>query len=304
MSALSHPWRWLALSPRGCSRSPSRPCSCCACPRPGSGWPARPPGGRRGGCPRRPAWSPWPHWSASRSAPTCSRRTTPLGPGRLPLHRGPAAGAGLPLDPTRSYAESTLYWVIWYIGLPAVLLGGFGLALLARSCVRALLTWGDPAGAWRNWAPPLAISCAAPSPCCGTPTSCRTSRGPAAAGDRRSARADRLRAVGAGVADPPRPERGARPVTAGLAGVFCVAALVLRPRPPRSARASATRGAGKPGPERPGLAFQRTGVGETGAVKELCGPSRGTPPWLSSTRRWPLGSPRSSGACAASRPRG
>src|SRR6202042_1967395 len=44
--------------------------------------------------------------------------------------------AGLPLDPRRLYAEDTLYWVIWYIGLPAVLLGVFGLALMARRGVR------------------------------------------------------------------------------------------------------------------------------------------------------------------------
>jgi hypothetical protein len=63
--------------------------------------------------------------------------------------------AGLPLDPTRLYAEDTLYWVIWYIGLPAVLLGAFGLAMLARIVLRALITWSDPGGAARVWALPL-----------------------------------------------------------------------------------------------------------------------------------------------------
>ena len=29
----------------------------------------------------------------------------------------------LPVDPTRLYAERSLYWVIWYVGVPAVLLG-------------------------------------------------------------------------------------------------------------------------------------------------------------------------------------
>ena len=57
---------------------------------------------------------------------------------------GTSAIAGLPLDPRRLYAEDTLYWVIWYIGLPAVLLGVFGLALLARRLVRGLVTWSDP----------------------------------------------------------------------------------------------------------------------------------------------------------------
>src|SRR5208282_3745365 len=42
----------------------------------------------------------------------------------------------LPVAPGRLYAEDTLYWVIWYVGLPAVLLGGFGLALLVRRCLR------------------------------------------------------------------------------------------------------------------------------------------------------------------------
>jgi hypothetical protein len=65
--------------------------------------------------------------------------------------------AHLPMDPRRQYAEDSLYWVIWYIGVPAVLLGAFGLALLARRCLRALLTWQDPGAAARVWALPLMI---------------------------------------------------------------------------------------------------------------------------------------------------
>jgi hypothetical protein len=65
----------------------------------------------------------------------------------------------LPVDPGRLYAEDTLYWVIWYVGLPAVLLGGFGLALLVRRCLRALVAWKDPAGTARIWALPLAVIC-------------------------------------------------------------------------------------------------------------------------------------------------
>ena len=64
---------------------------------------------------------------------------------------------GLPVEPTRSYAEDTLYWVIWYIGIPALLLGGFGLALLTRRCVRALLRWADEDGTATAWGLPLAI---------------------------------------------------------------------------------------------------------------------------------------------------
>jgi hypothetical protein len=85
--------------------------------------------------------------------------------------RGPATGAtasyvaslqrleSLPVDPGRLYAEDTLYWVIWYVGLPAVLLGFFGAALLLRRCLRALLSWPDRAGTARNWGLPLAIIC-------------------------------------------------------------------------------------------------------------------------------------------------
>jgi hypothetical protein len=64
---------------------------------------------------------------------------------------------GLRVDPARLYVEDSLYWVIWYIGLPAVLLAGVGLALLTRRSVRALLRWRDPSGAARNWALPLLI---------------------------------------------------------------------------------------------------------------------------------------------------
>ena len=53
--------------------------------------------------------------------------------------------------------RTRLYWVIWYVGAPAVLLGGLGLALLVRRTLRALLTWKDVTGAARNWAFPLAI---------------------------------------------------------------------------------------------------------------------------------------------------
>jgi hypothetical protein len=62
---------------------------------------------------------------------------------------------GLRVDPGLLYAEDSLYWVIWYVGLPALLLAGVGLALLTRRSVRALLSWRDPTGAARNWALPL-----------------------------------------------------------------------------------------------------------------------------------------------------
>jgi hypothetical protein len=64
---------------------------------------------------------------------------------------------GLPVQPTRSYAEDSLYWVIWYIGVPALLLAGLGAALLARWCVHAALRWQDDGHAARAWTLPLAI---------------------------------------------------------------------------------------------------------------------------------------------------
>ena len=62
-----------------------------------------------------------------------------------------------PLVPAKAghCEQNSLYWVIWYIGLPAVLLGAFGLASLARLCARVLLTWTDPGAEARTWALPL-----------------------------------------------------------------------------------------------------------------------------------------------------
>ncbi len=54
--------------------------------------------------------------------------------------------------------QNALVWTIWYLGLPAVLLGAFGLALLAGRGTKALLTWTDPAGPARIWALPLLIA--------------------------------------------------------------------------------------------------------------------------------------------------
>ena len=43
---------------------------------------------------------------------------------------------GLPVQPERTYAEISLYWVVWYIGVPALLLATFGAALLGRRLLR------------------------------------------------------------------------------------------------------------------------------------------------------------------------
>jgi hypothetical protein len=42
----------------------------------------------------------------------------------------------LPVDPQRLYYEISLHWVFWYIGVPAVVLGTLGAALLSRRCLR------------------------------------------------------------------------------------------------------------------------------------------------------------------------
>lgn len=178
----------------------------------------------------------------------------------------------LPVDPGRTYAEDTLYWVIWYLGLPAVLLGGFGLALLVRWCLRALISWRDPSGLARIWGLPLAIIC------CGSaavlwypgtvPDQPWASRRLvplvlpglilcaiwASAWLRRLARS-----------------RGAGQGAASVAAAFCVAALLVP-----AAQTTFGVGLGHTGQggaartTASGLALQRTGQGQYGAVAGLC----------------------------------
>ncbi len=184
----------------------------------------------------------------------------------------------LPVDPGRTYAEDTLYWVIWYIGLPALLLGGFGLALLVRWCLRALILWRDPSGTARIWGLPLAVIC------CG---SAAVLWHPATVPDQpwASRRLVPLVLPGLilcaiwasawlrGLAR----SRGAGQTTASVAAAFCVAALLLP-------TAQTTFGlglghAGQGGAARTtadGLALKRAGQGQYGAVARLCssiGPS-------------------------------
>ncbi len=179
---------------------------------------------------------------------------------------------GLPVDPTRTYAEQTLYWLIWYVGLPTVLLGAFGLALVVRRCLRALLTWQDPAGVWRAWGLPLAAICTgsavvlwAPDIVPDQPWASRRLIVIAIPGliifalFAASWLARRAR------------DRGARPVTAAVAGVFCAAAMLVP-------TVSTTFGiglshTGKSGGLKPvaqGMALTRTGAGQVTAVRELC----------------------------------
>ena len=179
---------------------------------------------------------------------------------------------GLPVDPARLYSEQTLYWTIWYIGLPTVLLGAFGVALVLRRCLQALITWRDPTGVWRVWSLPLAIICAASVVSLWTPDI-----------DPDQPWASRRLIVtvipgmiicalwGSSWLARRARDRGARPATAAVAGLFCVAAMLVP-------TVSTTFGlglshSGKSGgltPVAQGLALTRTGAGEISAVAGLC----------------------------------
>jgi hypothetical protein len=179
---------------------------------------------------------------------------------------------GLPVDPTRTYAEQSLYWVIWYIGLPTVLLGGFGLFMVVRRCLRALQTWRDADGVWRLWGLPLAVACAASAVVLWQPDIvpdqpwasrrlvvivlpgfivCALWAASWLSGRARS--------------------RGASAATAAVVGLFCSAAMLV----PTVATTFGlgighTGTAGGLKPIAQGMALQRIGVGESGAVTSLC----------------------------------
>jgi hypothetical protein len=66
----------------------------------------------------------------------------------------------LPVDGKRQYYESSFYWVLWYIGVPAVLLACCGAAMLGRRMVGALLSSGSSAAfaaALRLWVLPFLL---------------------------------------------------------------------------------------------------------------------------------------------------
>jgi len=179
----------------------------------------------------------------------------------------------LPVDPTRLYAEDTLYWVIWYVGAPAVLLGGLGLALLVRRTLRALLTWQDVTRVARNWGLPLAII--------GFGAAAVLWR-PGTVPDQPWASRRLVPVVLPGLVlcaiwasawlAGRAKERGAGPAAWSFVGACCVVALLVP-------TAVTTFGAGlnhsgKNGSLRlvaDGLALKRTGAGETRAVRALCG---------------------------------
>ena len=180
---------------------------------------------------------------------------------------------GLPVDPTRTYAEQALYWLIWYIGLPAVLLGAVGVMLVVRRTLRSLLTWRDPIGVWRGWALPTAIICAG---------SAVVLWAPDIVPDQPWASRRLVVFVIPGLilcglwatswlARRAR-DRGAGPVTASVAGLFCCAAMLLP-------TVATTFGLGlshnsQTGALRPvaqdANALTRIGAGQLGAVRAMC----------------------------------
>ncbi|MEV7965250.1 hypothetical protein AB0O34_04625 [Sphaerisporangium sp. NPDC088356] len=66
---------------------------------------------------------------------------------------------GLPPDPSRLYYENSLYWVIWYVGVPVVVLATLAAAVLARRMARgrgfvwllplAIIAWTTVTTLWR-----------------------------------------------------------------------------------------------------------------------------------------------------------
>ncbi|HUZ35591.1 MAG TPA: hypothetical protein VMV17_04615 [Streptosporangiaceae bacterium] len=182
----------------------------------------------------------------------------------------------LPVDPHRLYAEDSLYWVIWYLGAPALLLAVVGLALLTRQCLRALITWRDPAGTARAWALPLMVI--------GWGTVAVLWR-PGTIPDQPWASRRLVPVllpglivaavwVCAWLATRAR-ERGAG-VAAVSAAVGCFVAALAVP----SAVTTFGIGAAHAGPPvahtATGLAFQQTGAGELSAIRGLCGAIPGT----------------------------
>jgi hypothetical protein len=177
---------------------------------------------------------------------------------------------GLPVEPTRSYAEDSLYWVIWYIGIPALLLGGFGMALLARRCVRALLRWADEDGVAWAWGLPLAIVAW---------TTVIVLWDPHTVPDQPWASQTLVPVVlpgfilcGIWVAawlDRRARERGAGRMAVALAAAFFVLAMAV-PTVVTTLGISLSR-TGHSGPAATGVGVTRTGAGQAAAVQGLCG---------------------------------
>jgi hypothetical protein len=179
---------------------------------------------------------------------------------------------GLPVQPTRSYAEDSLYWVIWYIGIPALLLAGFGMALLVRRCVRALLRWADADGAARAWGLPLMIFAW---------TTVIVLWDPQTVPDHPWASRVLVPVVLPGLIlcavwvaawlDRRARERGAGLTAVSLAAACFVLAMVVPTAVTTFAITLSQSGSRHSGPAATGLGVTRTGAGQPAAVQELCG---------------------------------
>ena len=178
--------------------------------------------------------------------------------------------AHLAIDPRRQYSEDSLYWVIWYIGVPAVILGAIGIALLARRCLRALLSWRD-SGYVRIWALPLMII--------GWVTVTVLWR-PGIIPDQPWASRRLVPVVLPGLiltavwASAWIKERGrqlgASRVAASVVAVCCVIALLVPAAVTTFGFGTTKTAAGSTRLTANGLAFKRTGAGEDQAVRQLC----------------------------------
>jgi hypothetical protein len=178
----------------------------------------------------------------------------------------------LKIDPTRLYAEDTLYWVIWYAGIAAVLLGGFGAAVLLRRCVRAVLSWQDPSGTGLNWALPLVVLLGGSAAILWQPHTVP---------DQPWASRRLVPVVLPGLIlfatwtaawlTRRARERGAGQVTAAAVGLFCVGAMFL-PSVSTSFGVGLTHSGSGGGlePSAGGTAQHRVGAGQVFAVRDLC----------------------------------
>jgi hypothetical protein len=179
---------------------------------------------------------------------------------------------GLPVQPTRSYAEGSLYWVIWYIGIPALLLGGFGMALLTRRCVRALLRWADEDGVAWTWGLPLAIVAW---------TTVSVLWDPRTVPDHPWASRTLVPLVLPGFIlcavwvaawlDRRARERGAGRVAMALAAACFVLAMAVPTAITTFGISLSHVGTGHSGPVATGVGVKRTGAGQAAAVEGLCG---------------------------------
>jgi len=170
------------------------------------------------------------------------------------------------------YYHDSLYWVIWYVGLPAVLLGAFGLAVLTKRCGRAVLTWTDPDAEARTWALPLLTAIW---------VIVTVLWRPAIAPDQPWASrrlvpfvlpALILAAIWAAAwLRELAGQRGGAAVTSGVVASCCAASLLI---PAALTNLDLGFSPNAPGPGRHlsarGMAFQRIGAGELAAVNGLC----------------------------------